>query len=102
LVGGLQALQAAAITTGLPFAVVMVLACASLARALRAEAPLEAGRAAASPVLAAPESSGTGDWRGELARMLTRPRAASPSQAARRRVAEFVAQVLVPAFEDVG
>lgn len=102
LVGGLQALQAAAITTGLPFAVVMVLACVSLARALRAEAPPEAGRIAASPASAAPESNGTGDWRGELARMLARPRVASPSQAARRRVAEFVAQVLVPAFEDVG
>jgi len=37
LVGGLTALQTAAITTALPFAVIMVLICAGLFRALRAE-----------------------------------------------------------------
>jgi len=37
LLGGLKALQTAAITTALPFAVIMVLVCVALSRALRAE-----------------------------------------------------------------
>lgn len=42
-VGGLEALQSAAIATGLPFCLVLLLACYSLYRALRAE-PLQAER----------------------------------------------------------
>lgn len=101
LVGGLQALQAAAITTGLPFAVIMVLACVSLALALRSEVPATAGQLAAQGADNG-EPPAQGDWRAQLAQLLARPRSVTEWQAPRRRITEFVSQVLVPAFEEIG
>ena len=42
--GGLEALQTAAITTALPFCIVLIVACWALARSLRDDAPGRAGR----------------------------------------------------------
>lgn len=62
LTGGLQALQTAAITTAMPFSIIMILICYSLSRSLRSERLVppgaESGSATAVAQPAAPSSSG--------------------------------------------
>jgi choline/glycine/proline betaine transport protein len=49
VVGGLKGLQSAAISTGLPFCVILLLVCVSVLRAFRAEAASQPTRAAPEP-----------------------------------------------------
>ncbi|WP_454016191.1 BCCT family transporter [Azospirillum sp. Marseille-Q6669] len=113
LVGGLQALQTAAVTTALPFAVVMVLMCVGLVTSLRAERRAGSDRRVArvpttsegsAPVQ--PVGDGDGDWRQQLAAVIGRKAAiaaAVPPGAAgaRREVARFIADTVEPAFRDI-
>ena len=109
LVGGLQALQTAAVTTALPFAFVMVLMCVGLVVSLRSERKVDTGRRTArvSTGAGAPaaETAGDADWRQGLAAMLGRRsgQAAVPpgAGAARRNVARFIADDVVPALRDI-
>ncbi|KAA0679742.1 BCCT family transporter [Roseomonas genomospecies 6] len=111
LVGGLQALQTAAVTTALPFAVVMVLMCVGLVTSLRAERRMgpdrRVARVATPAAGGAPaEPVGDGDWRQRLAAMVGRKAAiavAAPPGAAgaRRQVARFIAETVEPAFRDI-
>ena len=128
VVGGLQALQTAAVTTALPFGIVMALMCVSLAIGLRAErldgrrrpAALPAATAAdaaaaalasdpAAPPPDAPPSDAplpAGRWRERLAAVVGRKEAMaaahrSGAAAVRREVADFIAQTVLPALREV-
>ncbi|MHA7064772.1 BCCT family transporter [Azospirillum argentinense] len=111
LVGGLQALQTAAVTTALPFAVVMVLMCVGLVTSLRAERRAGPGRRVARVPTASEGGApvqpvGDGDWRQQLAAVIGRKgaiAAAAPPGAAvaRREVARFIADTVEPAFRDI-
>lgn len=119
LVGGLQALQTAAVTTALPFAVVMVLMCISLVVSLREERSVAQDRrktreSIGSGVPADAPAEGAvpqqpamdGDWRQRLAAMVGRRTAAQASlppggTAARQEVARFIAETVQPALRDV-
>jgi choline/glycine/proline betaine transport protein len=124
LVGGLEALQTAAVTTALPFAVVMVLMCVSLVVGLRLERVpprRDAGRverpAASGAQLATvasealPGEAGAlgspgGEWRQRLAAMIGRKAGLATSgpagmAAARQRIGRLVGDVVVPALRDV-
>lgn len=108
LVGGLQALQTAAVTTALPFAVVMVLMCASLVVALRDErVTATRGRrpAGREPGVPAQTQPVEGDWRGHLATVVGRRSAAANAPAgsttARREVGRYIAETAVPALRDI-
>lgn len=114
LVGGLQALQTAAVTTALPFTIVMVLMCVSLVISLREERGIVRDRrtvreslapgaeAEAVPVLPAAGD----DWRQRLGAMVGRRTAVQVAippggGAARREVARFIAETVQPALRDV-
>ncbi|MBP2315373.1 BCCT family transporter [Azospirillum soli] len=111
LVGGLKALQTAAIATALPFAVVMVLMCVSLVVSLRDERGVAQDRRVSREAVAADgapptEPAGDGDWRQRLATMVGRKaplQATTPPGAAsaRREVARFIVDTVQPAFRDI-
>lgn len=114
LVGGLQALQTAAVTTALPFAIVMVLMCVSLVISLREERGILRDRrtvreslAPGAEAEAAPALLGAGDdWRQRLGAMVGRRTAVQVAippggGAARREVARFIAETVQPALRDV-
>jgi len=111
LVGGLKALQTAAITTALPFAAVMVLMCVSLVVSLRAERSIVRDRrlsreAGASDGAPPAQPAGDGDWRQQLAAMVGRKAALQTAAlpgatAARREVAHYIADTVQPAFRDI-
>ncbi len=108
MVGGLTALQTAAITTALPFACIMILMCWSVYRGLHAERRRRrrlpemetAGQGAAAP-------GRTGDWRSRLGSILGRrdQRQSAPPDprfdTARGVVAGFIETVVLPAFSDL-
>ncbi|WP_119680437.1 BCCT family transporter [Indioceanicola profundi] len=114
VVGGLGALQTAAIATALPFSLVMILMCVSLVNALSAERRhLSQGRAAYGMAGAAvmggdevlahlPEE----DWRQRLqavtGRADERTGAAAPGlKEARRQAADFITGAALPAFKQI-
>ena len=122
LVGGLNALQTAALTTALPFSIVMCVMCVSLLSGLRAERLDIRSRRMAAPVMGtlhpvSPEASagaGTsalahlpdGEWRQHLSTLLNRKDAMAAARQAgasgvRREVAGFIAEVVVPAFQSL-
>ncbi|PWC78528.1 BCCT family transporter [Azospirillum sp. TSH64] len=113
LVGGLQALQTAAVTTALPFTIVMVLMCVSLVVSLREERSIAQDRRAVRESLApggaesAPALLEAGDdWRQRLGAMVGRRTAVQVAippggGAARREVARFIAETAQPALRDV-
>ena len=109
LVGGLQALQTAAVTTALPFAFVMVLMCIGLVVSLQSERRVDPGRrasrVAAGATAPAAQTAGAGDWRQGLSAVLGRKsgQAAVPpgSGAARRNVARFITDEVEPALRDI-
>jgi choline/glycine/proline betaine transport protein len=116
LVGGLNALQTAAITTALPFALVMALMCVSVAMGLRSERPEGAHEAApavrspeagpAAPAGPSVEGLEQGDWRQHLGLLVgRRGGAAAPSPsgaaAARREITSFIADVVAPAMREL-
>ena len=106
LVGGLGALQTAAIATALPFSAIMVLMCVALVLSLREENALSVvATSSLPPIVDAPQPVVNGiDWRARLAQIMGRPRRAGPGEsplaAARRRVADFIREVALPAFAD--
>lgn len=111
LVGGLNALQTAAITTALPFTVVMVLTCVSLLIGLRTErlVPRNARGIAVAPPAAEEESAlahlPDADWRRHLAAVVGKKEAAATARSAgavRKEVADFVAGTVAPALRQVG
>jgi len=113
LVGGLQALQTAAVTTALPFTIVMLLMCVSLVISLREERSAVPDRrtvrqslapGAAEPAPALLEAGD--DWRQRLGAMVGRRTAVQVAippggGAARREVARFIAETAQPALRDV-
>ncbi|WP_376965112.1 BCCT family transporter [Azospirillum sp. A26] len=113
LVGGLQALQTAAVTTALPFTIVMVLMCVSLVISLREERSVAQDRRTVreslAPGSAEPAAAllGAGDdWRQRLGAMVGRRTAVQVAippggGAARREVARFIAETAQPALRDV-
>lgn len=111
LVGGLQALQTAAVTTALPFAVVMVLMCVGLVTSLRAERRAGPDRQVARVPTASEGGApvqpvGDADWRQQLAAVVGRKAAiteAAPPGAVvvRREVARFITETVEPAFRDI-
>ncbi|CAO3363136.1 BCCT family transporter [Azospirillum palustre] len=113
LVGGLQALQTAAVTTALPFTIVMVLMCVSLVISLREERGIVRDRRTVRESLAsggaepAPALPAAGDdWRQRLGAMVGRRTAVQVAippggGAARREVARFIAETVQPALRDV-
>lgn len=113
LVGGLQALQTAAVTTALPFTIVMVLMCVCLVISLREERSAVPDRRTVRESLApggaepAPALLEAGDdWRQRLGAMVGRRTAVQVAippggGAARREVARFIAETAQPALRDV-
>ncbi|PGH58535.1 beta-aspartyl-peptidase [Azospirillum palustre] len=114
LVGGLQALQTAAVTTALPFTIVMVLMCVSLVISLREERGILRDRrtvreslAPGAEAEAMPALPAAGDdWRQRLGAMVGRRTAVQVAippggGAARREVARFIAETVQPALRDV-
>ncbi len=89
LAGGLQALQTAAIASALPFALVMVLMCYGLLRALQKEG--EPSRGDVPPAYIA--AAATPNWRQQLQSIVRLHR--------REDVAAFIDERAVPAFEQV-
>lgn len=90
ITGGLGALQAATITTALPFTLVIVLACFGLMRGLRMEAAKAKGAAAAPDVqIFGPGTS----WKQRLDALLSYPTLTE--------IEGFVAQTVRPALEKV-
>ncbi|WP_300424642.1 BCCT family transporter [uncultured Thalassolituus sp.] len=90
LAGGLSALQTMTIVSALPFAIIMLLAVAGLWRALVIEGHRDLSISAINPVR--PHSDG-GDWRKRLSGLMKFPVA--------NKIEHFVAQVVVPAMQDV-
>jgi len=91
LAGGLEALQTATIASALPFAVVMVLMCWGLIRALRIEAVKRQSLRVARVAPLAPQSAG--QWQARLRAMMRQP--------SRAEVQDFVRQVVLPALGEV-
>ncbi len=91
LAGGLQALQTATIASALPFAVIMILMCWGLVRALRLEAVkrLSLGRARMMPRGSHPARG----WQSRLAKVI--------HQADRAEVDHFIRTVVKPALTEV-
>ena len=91
LAGGLQALQTATIASALPFAVVMILMCWGLARALRLEAikHLSLRRARVTP--GAPQMARS--WQSRLRNVI--------HQSSRAEVDRFIQEVVRPALNEV-
>lgn len=91
LAGGLQALQTATIASALPFAVVMILMCWGLARALRLEAikHLSLRRARVTP--GAPQMARS--WQSRLRNVI--------HQSSRTEVDRFIQEVVRPALHEV-
>ena len=116
LVGGLEALQTAAIMTALPFAVVMVLMCVSLVLGLRREQRIGRNPFASRPIAARPVALqavpsplshlADGDWRQTLRMAVGRkagPAAAGPPglASARQEIGRFIAETVMPALNDI-
>ncbi len=113
VVGGLNALQTAAITTALPFAVVMLLMCVSLVIGFNSErlpAPRRAPATTTHPPLSEMATGlatlPEGDWRGQLAAMVGRKESAEAQRMAsvgkvRREVAAFMRDVVAPALREI-
>jgi len=113
VVGGLGALQTAAIATALPFTIVMVLMCVSLVSGLSAEQRhLRRGQTDSPPAAwTGPGEEEMGhlpgdDWRQHLSAITGRAdeRAGGADAgmlAARREAAEFIARTVVPAFRRI-
>lgn len=118
--GGLAGLQTAAITTALPFCIVMLVMCYSLVKALRSEreAMPESPRAEPAAVHAEPPAAAVGapnpdlaspapapPWQARLAQIVGRaPAEAAPSpalQEARLRMAQSVEQEILPALRAI-
>ncbi len=90
MTGGLGALQAATITTALPFTFVIILACFGLMRGLRMEAAKAKGAAVAPDVqIFGPGAS----WKQRLDALLSYP--------TKTEIEGFVAQTVCPALEKV-
>jgi choline/glycine/proline betaine transport protein len=100
LAGGLAALQAAAIITALPFAVIMLAIVASVLKSLRAEAPT-AVATNGGPQIVLAEELAPETWRIDLAQTLGRPLAAPDERSPRRAAVEFVQTVVLPAFDEL-
>jgi choline/glycine/proline betaine transport protein len=112
VLGGLTALQTAAITTALPFTVIMVFICIALYRGLRAERH-RAGMAGAPRERRALEAMSEEEdtqhveehWRERVAALLGRRREVRPNprlKEARERVEEFINNLAAPTLEEVG
>lgn len=111
VVGGLQGLQTAAITTALPFALIMIAMCISLMKALRSERedPVNLVAAAPSDLLPAGEALNLpphvdDDWRARLRYVTTRARGEAGRgmrHPARLALAAFIRDTVVPALRDV-
>lgn len=86
--GGLNALQTAAIASALPFAIIMILTCYGLLRALQLEGTSQAGTA-----LIESSSSGGPHWQQRLSSLLRSHKKAD--------VLSFVEQVALPALQDL-
>lgn len=101
IAGGLSALQTAAITTGLPFALILLFICYNLVKGLRQE------RFARSPRLQRPSTGGEKEsggqaWRGMLANVVREHRKhARVASRTRQDVCEFLDQVVGPALRSV-
>ena len=93
LAGGLQALQAATITSALPFAIIMIFMCWGLLRALRVEtAKSETTQSSWRPI--APLSGDdAGGWQKRLRAMLSHP--------SKQEVESFIDTVVEPALKQV-
>jgi choline/glycine/proline betaine transport protein len=108
LAGGLAALQTAAITTALPFAVVILFMCWSLVRGLRAEtrAPLPAlalGPDAELDAADAPDEQKP--WQEQLQAIVGRQPVTQEEEqavaAARQSMRQFVDETVMPAFRSL-
>ena len=91
LAGGLQALQTATIASALPFAVIMILMCWGLVRALRIEAVKRLSLRSARVMLHDPHTAQ--GWQSRLANLIHQPD--------RAEVDRFVRTVVKPALAEV-
>lgn len=115
LAGGLAALQTAAITTALPFCIIMLFMCWSLHKGLRMDLrriTLETAATRMAPSLLSPgldesapnkESEGDTHWRQRLTELLTeRPQgAAEPDLSPAEYIAGFLQNTVIPAFTEI-
>ena len=99
--GGLTALQTAAITTGLPFALVLLLICYSLVKGLRQERVFRSPRLQLQPEQRSGERPGQA-WRGMLANVVREHRKHTRiANRTRQDVQAFLDQVVAPALQTV-
>lgn len=110
VLGGLVALQTAAITTALPFTVIMLFICVALYRGLRADADRrreERGEVRPLELVSGEEAAhqvGEG-WRQQLSALMgrTRERHENPYlRAAREHLAAFIDELVAPTLEEIG
>ncbi|MGO1542320.1 MAG: BCCT family transporter [Luteimonas sp.] len=88
--GGLGALQAATLSSALPFTVIMLLMCWGLLRAMRLEV---VKRSSIRNARSLPAGGGSGDWKARLRSVVHQP--------GRKEVLEFLDTQIRPALEDV-
>lgn len=109
LVGGLKALQTAAITTALPFAVIMVAMCISLVKALQTERDDPLANPAATDLMPAGEALELpahvdDNWRARLGYITARTRTEAGKgmrHPARLAVAALIRDMAVPALREL-
>ena len=118
LLGGLSALQTAAIATALPFAFVMIFICISLYLGLRADMKGEGlvvptdgvpvDHAHETPILAFSEESGKSNvpWKERLSNVLALSKQQhdkhdTATQEARGKISDFLKTLVIPTFEEL-